>query len=86
MSIRSVSLTGVVNPDRTLTVRVPDDVPPGPCRVDVLVGDPSPVLPPADPGERPFPYNLAVFDVGPWPAGFTASREQIYDEDDDAGG
>jgi hypothetical protein len=80
MSMRSVALTGVVAADRTVTVRVPDDVPAGPCQVVVTVGGP-PEVPPADPGEKPFPENLIVFDVGPWPEGFTASREQLYDDD-----
>ena len=51
MSMRSFALTGVVGEDGTLTVKVPDDVPPGPVRVNVLVDDEPlpPDVPPADP-------------------------------------
>jgi hypothetical protein len=79
--MQTIETTGVIAADHTLTVRLPDELPPGPCRVRVVIDD----LPATEPDEPPFPYNLTVFEVGPWPAGFTASREQIYDEDDNAG-
>ena len=44
----------------------------------VLVGEPP--VPPA-PGEKRLPFNLIPIDTGPWPEGFTASREQLYDDD-----
>jgi hypothetical protein len=56
-----------------MTLQLPPDVPVGQCRVVVVV---DPLT-----GEKPFPFNLPVYDVGPWPEGFTVSREQIYDED-----
>lgn len=71
--MRTIETTAVVTPDHTITVQLPADVPVGQCRVVVVVDTPA--------GERPFPYNLPVYDVGPWPEGFTVRREQIYGDD-----
>jgi hypothetical protein len=71
--MRTIETTAVVTPDHTITVQLPADVPAGQCRVVVVVDSRG--------GEKPFPYNLPVYDVGPWPEGFTVSREQIYDDD-----
>jgi hypothetical protein len=75
--MRTIETTAVVAADHTLTVALPADVPPGPCRVVVEVPDPA-----ARAGERRFPFNLEMVDIGPWPEGFTASREQIYGDGD----
>ncbi|HVK16042.1 MAG TPA: hypothetical protein VM533_03775 [Fimbriiglobus sp.] len=71
--MRTIQTTAVVTPERTITVQLPPDVPPGVCQVVVVVEQSG--------EQKPFPYNLPVYDVGPWPEGFTASREQIYDDD-----
>lgn len=73
--MRTIETTAVVAADHTITVKLPDDIPPG--RVDVVV-----VVANGTPGsEKPFPFNLHMIDIGPWPEGFTASREQLYGDD-----
>jgi hypothetical protein len=44
------------------------------------VVDPIP-QPPSPPPAKPLPLGLTPIDVGPWPEGFTVSREQIYGDD-----
>lgn len=64
-----------VGEDRKLTVQLPEDVPPGEHAVVVVID------------ERPgpgAPFTMKDFpshDVGPWPEGFTARREEIYGDD-----
>jgi hypothetical protein len=70
--MRTIETTAVVGPDHTITVKLPDDIPPGEVRVVLLVGSS------ADP---PLPFGLLPIDIGPWPEGFTASREQLYADD-----
>ncbi len=64
-----------VGDDRRLTMTLPLDISPGEHTV-VLVIDEG--LPPVAPSKSmdDFPSH----DVGPWPEGFTASREEIYGE------
>lgn len=74
--MRTIETTAVVGPDHTITVRLPDDVPPGEMRVVVLF-DAGPAAPPA----AGLTDTWQMIDCGPWPQGFTASREQLYDDD-----
>jgi len=67
----------VVTAERNVTVQLPADFPVGLCTV-VIAERPRP-LTPVDISK--IMLNLPVHDCGPWPKGFTASREQIYDED-----
>ncbi|MBX9579504.1 MAG: hypothetical protein K2X87_04280 [Gemmataceae bacterium] len=68
--MRTIETTAVVGPDHTITVKLPDDIPPGEVRVFVTV-----------PSATGLPFGLQPIDIGPWPEGFTASREQLYGED-----
>jgi hypothetical protein len=78
--MRTIEATAVVTPDRTITVQLPHDVPVGQCKVVVVVEPiPQPSSPPPVPGT--LPLGLTPIDVGPWPEGFTVSREQIYGDD-----
>jgi hypothetical protein len=69
--MRTIETTGVVTPEHTLTIQVPADVPPGAHRVVVTLTDEATRL----------PFGLEPLDIGPWPEGFTASREQLYGDD-----
>ena len=73
--MRTIETTAEVTPEHTLTIQLPADIPPGPHRVVLVIesGEPAP-------GPR-LPFNLRPVDIGPWPEGFTASREQIYGDD-----
>lgn len=75
--MRTIQTSAIVTPEHTLIVTLPDDVPPGRCQVVVTW---SPVPTPESLPLGPFP-PLPVLDCGPWPEGFTVSREQIYGDD-----
>jgi hypothetical protein len=77
--MRTIETTAVVTADHTITLQVPADVPVGQCKV-VIVVDAIP-QPSSPPPVRPLPFGLTPIDVGPWPEGFTVSREQIYGDD-----
>lgn len=78
--MRTIETTAVVTPEHTITVQLPPDVPPGPCQLVVVVSSMSTQLTPP-PKPTGSVLDLPVHDVGPWPEGFTVSREQIYDDD-----
>lgn len=69
--MRTYETYGTVAADRTVTVHVPAEVRPG-AHVNVLVE----YLPTTE-----LALGLAPVDTGPWPEGFTASREQLYADD-----
>jgi len=72
--MRTVETTATIAPDGTLTAQVPLDIPPGEHRA-VLVIDQATLAPP----ERP-PLDFPVDDLGPWPAGLSLRREDMYGE------
>jgi hypothetical protein len=74
--MRTIETTAVVGEDRKLMVQLPVEVPPGAHRVVVVID------------ERQLPTNndrgmenWPAHDVGPWPAGFTCRREDLYGDD-----
>jgi hypothetical protein len=73
--MRTVETTATVTPDHTVTVRVPDDIPAGACRV-VLVID---AAPPAPTGQ--YPFGIKPHDVGLVDPNFTFRREDLYGDD-----
>jgi hypothetical protein len=74
--MRALTLTAVVRADHTLTVQVPEDIPPGTHEI-VVVFSGGPTA-----GQVvPFTVNWPVHDVGPWPEGLTFRREDIYGDD-----
>ena len=75
--MRTIVTTGVVNADHTITLKLPDDVPEGACQVAVTFDEAKESV--RKPG--PDPTTWEVFEIGPWPEGFTVSREQIYGDD-----
>ena len=67
-----------IKEDHTVTLRAPDSVPTGPCRV-VVRFQPQPIV--VQPQAGPLTVKWQSFDVGPWPEGFTVGRDQIYGDD-----
>jgi hypothetical protein len=65
-----------VGDDRRLTMILPLDISPGEHTVVLVIDESRPSVPPST-SMNDFPSH----DVGPWPEGFTASREEIYGDD-----
>ena len=72
--MRVLTTSAVVSGDHQMTIQVPADVPCGVQQVVVVLEAPSTPALATD-------WKLPVHDVGPWPAGFTVSREDIYGDD-----
>lgn len=73
--MRVLSTSAVVGDDHRLTIEMPADVPCGTHHVVVVLDAPAAAQAPA------VGWKLPVHDVGPWPDGFTMSREDIYGDD-----
>jgi hypothetical protein len=73
--MKTIETTISVNPDRTATLRVPDDISPGE-HLAVVVVDQNEKTP-----RSLKPIEIPVDDVGPWPPGYLVNREDIYDDD-----
>ena len=71
----TIETTIRVNPDRTATLRVPEDISPGEHRA-VIVVDQNGTAP-----VPPKPLEIPVDDVGPWPPGYVVNREELYDDE-----
>ena len=69
--MKTVETTVIVGPDRTITVHVPEDVPPGPHRVVVVIDEATAVPPPLD---------LPMLPVETWPENLSLRREDMYDD------
>ena len=76
--MQTIRTIAAVNPDRTITVPLPPDVAPGASEVSIVVVVEE--LKPGSASSQP-PLQFSAHDVGPWPAGFTVRREDIYDND-----
>lgn len=74
-AMRTIEATVVVGPDRCVSIRLPADIAEGPRRVVVVIDD-APAAPAAD-----LVSQLPQWDFGAWPEGWTARREEIYDDD-----
>jgi hypothetical protein len=73
--MRTVTTTGVVRADHTLTVAVPPDIPPGPRTVVVVLDDA------VAPRSTPAAMELTPHPVGPTDAACTYRREDLYGDD-----
>jgi hypothetical protein len=71
--MRTIETRAVVTADHTITLTLPEDIPPGECRVVLVIENGKPV--------GSLTAKWPVHDLGPWPEGFTASREQLYGDD-----
>ena len=70
--MRTIETVVTVDEHGMATLRMPPDVTPGEYKVGVVIDEATKVR---------APLTFSSHDVGPWPEGFTASREQIYDDD-----
>lgn len=72
--MKTIELTAVIGNDRQLIVSLPPDIIPGAHRVVVVIEE-APV-------RMPTPaWHFPVIDVGPWPAGLSLRREDLYGAD-----
>ena len=74
--MRTIETTAVVGPDRTITVKLPDDIPPGEVRLWVVLVPPGQVAPAA--GSL---LNWPAHDVQMVNPHETFRREDLYDAD-----
>ncbi|HJT78748.1 MAG TPA: hypothetical protein VJ739_16205 [Gemmataceae bacterium] len=73
--MRTITATAVIPPDHTLTVRLPEDIPPGTRTVLVVLEDGG------GPPPAPAPLALSPHPVGPADPSCTYRREEIYGDD-----
>jgi hypothetical protein len=73
--MRALTLTAVVRADHTLTVQVPEDIPPGVRTVVVVLEDTG------EPCKRPSSLLFHPHPVGPSDPSCTYRREDIYGDD-----
>ena len=74
--MRALSVTGVVGPDHTLTVRVPPDIAPGVHQVVVVLPDEAQASP-----RGPSLADRPAHPVGLANPALTFRREDIYGDD-----
>jgi hypothetical protein len=72
--MRTIETTAVIAPDHTLTLTVPDDIPPGPCRVVIAVEPPPAAATHTKWADWPA-HDVAFRDPN-----CTFRREDIYDD------
>lgn len=71
--MRTIETIATVTAEHTLTIQLPPDIPPGDCRVVVVIEN----------GKQTtgFTANWPVHDVGPWPEDLSLRREEMYGDD-----
>ena len=70
--MKSIQTTIQVDDQRRATIQLPADVTPEPHQAVVVINEPAAVR---------GPLTFSAHDAGPWPAGFTVRREEIYGDD-----
>lgn len=70
--MRTIETTAVVTPDHTITVQLPEDIPPGECRVVVVVEDRA---------IEALPFGLRPYNIGLTDPNCTFRREDLYGDD-----
>ncbi len=68
--MKTIQTNVVVDPGRTITLRLPDDIEPGAYQITLVIDD-RPIGPKSDFSDFP------VIDVGPWPEGLSPGREDM---------
>jgi hypothetical protein len=71
--MKSIETTVIVGPDRTITLPVPSDIPPGPHRIIVVI-DEAPAVSSLE------PLNLPLLPAVAWPENLSLRREDLYDD------
>jgi len=72
--MKTIETTAVIGEDRILQVQLPPDITPAPHQVAVVIDEPAAAT---SKSLDDFP----TIDVGPWPAGLSLRREEIYGDD-----
>jgi len=62
-----------VSQDRTLTVQVPEDIPPGEHKVVIVIDETI------QDSKKKVTFDLPTHDFGSWPEGLSLRREDMYD-------
>ena len=73
--MRALTVTAVVQPDHTLTVQVPEDIPPGVRTVVIVLEDANETC------RQPFTLTFNAHPVGPTAPNCTYRREDMYGDD-----
>lgn len=72
--MKTIETTVLVTPDGTVTLQLPEDIPPGEHRIVVVIDEQ-----PIDRENRP-PLKFPVDRYGPWPEDLSLRREDMYGE------
>jgi hypothetical protein len=72
--MKTIETTVLVTPEGTVTLQLPEDIPPGEHRIVVVI-DEQPIVR----GKRPL-LKFPVDRYGPWPEDLTLRREDMYGE------
>lgn len=70
--MRTVTTTGTVNPDHTITVPIPSDIPPGKRSVVIVLEETEQITSPTA------PLQFSPHPVGPADPTTTYRREELY--------
>jgi hypothetical protein len=74
--MRTIETIATVTPEHTLTIQLPPDIPPGDCRVVVVLEN-------GKPGEtaQPLPFGIRPYNIGLVDPNNTFRREDMYGDD-----
>jgi len=72
--MKTIEVDVIVKEGGTLSAEIPPDIPPGKHRALITMLDEEPTET-ADSS-----VDLPVIDIGPWPAGLSLRREDMYDD------
>jgi len=73
--MRALTARAVVSPDHTLTLQIPEDIPPGPRTVIIVLEDSNEVR------QEPAALKFNPHPVGPVDQACTYRREDMYCDD-----
>ena len=76
--MKRIETVATISPDGTLTAHVPPDVPVGEHRIVLVIDEVELTVRRGQAAPRP---DFPVRDYGPWPAGLSLRREDMYGDD-----
>ena len=76
--MRRLETKVIINPDHTLNLRLPKDIPPGEHRVVLIIDTPD-ISPHQADAEQ---LDLPQLDLGPWSDTLSLRREDLYEQSD----
>jgi hypothetical protein len=74
--MRTIETIATVTPEHTLTIQLPPDIPPGDCRVVVVIENGK-----AEDTDKSLPFGIRPHNVGLVDPNFTFRREDLYGDD-----